>query len=168
MVQKVPQKYVPNTLSKTDRKLQIVMLKQSRNNYKKGKYTSRKKLKSFKSKISPHIIKAKKVYGVKEVKPSKNLAKATGCSIKGLKTIVGKGIGAYYSSGSRPSQTGHSWGYARLGSAITGGKSAIIDFHVLEKHCSPKSKAIKFAKKSKKIYKTSKKDNKKVSLKGGK
>ena len=36
-----------------------------------------------------------------------NLLK-TKCSLKGLKQIVKKGQGAYYSSGSRPSQTGHS------------------------------------------------------------
>ena len=39
-----------------------------------------------------------------------------------------KGQGAYYSSGSRPNQSAHSWGYARLASAITGGKSAAVDF----------------------------------------
>ena len=168
MVDKIPETYLPKTLSKKDRKTQMKMLKQSRKNYREGKYTSRKKLKSFKSKVSPHIIKAREVYGVEEVKPSKKLSKATGCSIKGLRQIVKKGMGAYYSSGSRPGQTGHSWGYARLGSAITGGKSAAVDFHVLEEHCSPKGKAIKLALKSKKIHGTGRGRVKKVSLKGGK
>ena len=35
----------------------------------------------------------------------KELSKKTGCSIKTLKKIVKKGMGAYYSSGSRPNQT---------------------------------------------------------------
>jgi len=38
-----------------------------------------------------------------------------------LQKIVNKGMGAYYSSGSRPNQTPASWGIARLASAITGG-----------------------------------------------
>ena len=56
-----------------------------------------------------------------------NYQKKTGCSIEALKKIVNKGEGAYYSSGSRPNQTSHSWGYARLASAITGGKAAAVD-----------------------------------------
>ena len=58
-----------------------------------------------------------------------------------LKKILNKGRGAYYSSGSRPNQTPHSWGIARLASAITGGKSSQIDFHILEKYCKSNSKA---------------------------
>ena len=50
----------------------------------------------------------------------------------GLKKKFQKGQGAYFSSGSRPNQTGHSWGYARMASAITGGKAAAIDYHILE------------------------------------
>jgi len=42
---------------------------------------------------------------------------------KGVKQIVKKGKGAYYSSGSRPNQIPHSWGYTRLASAITGGNA---------------------------------------------
>ena len=68
-----------------------------------------------------------------------------------LRKIVSKGMGAYYSSGSRPNQTAESWGIARLASAITGGKSAVVDYHLLEKGCNKKSKSLKLAKKAKKI-----------------
>jgi hypothetical protein len=85
------------------------------------------------------------MYGVKII-PSKELAQKTGCSIDALNQIVRKGEGAYYSSGSRPSQTAHSWAYARLASAITGGKAAKVDFHIL-KTCNKSKKAYKLANK---------------------
>ena len=71
-----------------------------------------------------------------------------------LKDIVKKGQGAYFSSGSRPNQTGHSWGIARLASAVTGGKSAVVDYHILKKECKKTSKALKLANKAKRKYKT--------------
>ncbi len=58
----VPKRYIPTTLTKRDKSKQRSMLKKSRKQYKKGKYFTRKKVKSFKSKISPHITKAKKIY----------------------------------------------------------------------------------------------------------
>jgi hypothetical protein len=94
-------------------------------------------------------LNARKIYHVEDIKPSKELAKASGCSISALKKIVQKGEGAYYSSGSRPNQTAQSWGYARLASALTGGKSAAVDFSIIEKGCSHTKKAYKFAKKAK-------------------
>ena len=144
-----PKKYVPKRLSKKDRTKQKKMLEKSKRLYKKKGYYTREKVKSFKSKKSGHIINAEKIYKINSVKPSQELAEKTGCSIKGLKAIVKKGQGAYYSSGSRPNQTAHSWGIARLASAITGGKSSQIDMHILLEHCSPNSKALKLAKKSK-------------------
>jgi hypothetical protein len=143
----VPKRYVPKQLSKKDKKKQAKELKKSRRAYKKGKYYTRKKMKSFKSKVSPHIIKARKMYKVDKITPNKKLAKACGCKIQGLRKIVKKGQGAYFSSGSRPNQTGHSWGYARMASAITGGKASAVDYNILEKYCTKKSKALKLAKK---------------------
>ena len=102
--------------------------------------------KSFKSKSSPHIVKARKIYNVDSIIPSKTLAKKTGCSIASLKKIVKKGEGAYFSSGSRPNQTAKSWGYARLASSITGGKAAAIDYNILENGCKLKSGALRLAK----------------------
>ena len=129
----VPKRYVPKQLSKKDKKKQARELRKSRRAYKKGKYHTRKKMKSFKSKVSPHIIKARKMYKVDKITPNKKLAKACGCKMEGLRKIVKKGQGAYFSSGSRPNQTGHSWGYARMASAITGGKAAGVDYNILEK-----------------------------------
>lgn len=143
----VPKRYVPKQLSKKDKKKQARELKKSRRAYKKGKYHTRKKMKSFKSKVSPHIIKARKMYKVDKITPNKKLAKACGCKIQGLRKIVKKGQGAYFSSGSRPNQTGHSWGYARMASSITGGKASAVDYKILEKYCTKKSKALKLAKK---------------------
>ena len=149
---RVPIKYVPKRLTRKDKKKARRELKKSRKAYKKGKYYTRKKVKSFKSKKSNHIINAMKIYGVKSVSASPKLAKKSGCSVTGLKKLVSKGAGAYYSSGSRPNQTAISWGRARMASAITGGKAAAVDFKILEKYCKPSSKALKLAKKAKKKH----------------
>jgi len=148
----VPKRYIPIQLSIRDKRIQREMLKKSRKQYKKGKYYTRKKVKSFKSKISPHIVKAKKVYDIDTIVPSKSLAKKTGCSKSTLDKIVKKGEGAYFSSGSRPNQTGKSWGYARLASSITGGKAAAVDYNILESGCKINSKALQLAKKAKKKH----------------
>jgi len=163
----VPKRYVPTQLSKKDRAKQAKELKKSRKAYKKGKYHTRKKMKSFKSKVSPHIIKARKMYKIDKIKPTRKLAKATKCKLKGLKKMFQKGQGAYFSSGSRPNQTGHSWGYARMASAITGGKASAVDFKIIQENCSKKSRAYKLAKKAYKKYKKGTRRVKQVKI-GGK
>ena len=147
-----PKRYVPKRLTKKDKKKQKREINKSRKAYKKGNYYTRKKVKSFKSKESAHVTKAKKIYGVENISASSSLAKKTGCSISALRKIIKKGQGAYYSSGSRPNQTGHSWGRARLASSITGGKAAAVDFNILESGCKPGSKALRLAKASKKRH----------------
>ena len=141
---KINKKYY-NHLSRKDKKKQLAMIEKSRKMYKQGKYFSRKKL-VYPIKVSPHIIRAQKLYGTKII-PSKELSLKTGCSMNALRQIVKKGEGAYYSSGSRPSQTAHSWAYARLASAISGGKASKVDFHIL-KTCNKTKKAYKLAIKS--------------------
>lgn len=148
----IPIKYLPQSLSKRDKKQQQESLKQSRRAYKRGKYISRKSVKSFSSKKSDHIKRAKKIYTLKEFKLDKKLAKKTQCKLTGLQQILKKGQGAYYSSGSRPNQTAHSWGYARLASSITGGKASAIDNHILEKYCNKKSRALKLSRQAIKKY----------------
>lgn len=148
----VPVKYLPKRLSKRDRKTIKRGLKRSRKAYKKGKYHMRKKVKSFKSKKSNHVLNAQRIYKIKNVKASDELARKTGCSKTGLAKIVSKGAGAYYSSGSRPNQTAMSWGRARLASSITGGKAAAVDYKILSKYCKKKSKALKLANKAKKKH----------------
>jgi hypothetical protein len=144
----VPLKYVPSHMSEKDKGKQARMLKKSRKMYKKNEYFIRKPVTSFTSKPSNHVKNAKKIYDTDKVIPNKQLAKATGCSVKALKEIVKKGQGAYYSSGSRPNQTAHSWGLARLASSITSGKSAVVDYHILDKGCDHRKKAFQLAKKA--------------------
>jgi hypothetical protein len=145
-------RYLPFGLSTKDSVKQAQMLKKSRSQYKKGKFFTRKQVKSFHSKPSNHIKNAQKIYGVEKMVPSNELAKATGCSLDALQKIVKKGEGAYFSSGSRPNQTAQSWGYARLASALTAGKAAAVDFDILEKGCNHRGKAFTLAKKAVKTY----------------
>jgi hypothetical protein len=149
----VPMRYVPRTLSRKDRSKQIAMLKRSRRMYKRGKYYSRStKLKSYPHVVSNHVVTAKRMYHVDRIVPNAALAKATGCSVGTLQKIVKKGEGAFYSSGSRPNQTPHSWGYARLASAISGGKAAAVDYAILKNGCKPNSGALRRANASRKKY----------------
>jgi hypothetical protein len=149
---KITLRYLPKRLTKKDKKKQYRMLLKSRRLYKKGKYFTRKAVSSYKSKPSNHIANAKRIYGVENVAITPELARVTGCSKEALSEIVRKGEGAYYSSGSRPNQTGQSWGMARLASAITSGKAAAVDYSILEKGCKKNSKALRLAKLAKKKH----------------
>lgn len=148
----IPIRYLPKNLSKKDKIKQKKELKKSKKLYKKNKYHTRKKIKSFKSKKSQHVLNAEKIYNIKTLKINSELSKKTGCSKKALLKILKKGQGAYYSSGSRPNQTAHSWGYARLASSITSGKSAAVDYNILKEDCKKNSKALKLANKAKKKH----------------
>jgi hypothetical protein len=144
----IPVRYLPKVLTRKDRKQQRRELKRSRAAYKKGKYIPRKKVKSFRSKKSEHIARAEKMYNLKKFKLDKTLAKRTRCKLTGLEQIMKKGQGAYYSSGSRPNQTAHSWGYARLASSVSGGKASAVDNHILEEYCGKNSPALKLSRKA--------------------
>jgi len=72
--------------------------------------------------------------------------------VDALEKIVNKGAGAYFSSGSRPNQTGQSWGIARLASAVTGGKASLIDYAILKTGCRSNSKALRLANKNKRMW----------------
>jgi hypothetical protein len=151
---RLPVRYVPTNLSKKDKRQQLNMLLKSRRLYKKNKYYTRKRLPSYKNKPSKHIANAQKIYAIDNIRPSKELALKTGCSLSALNQIVKKGEGAYYSSGSRPNQTAHSWGYARLASALTAGKASAIDYTILQKGCNPNKKAFKLATQARRKYGT--------------
>ena len=126
-----PMRYVPAQLSTSDKKKQAKSINLSKNLYSRKIYYTRPMVKTFKSKPSNHVMNAKRIYGVDKVYPNKELSTKTGCSVKGLKQIVRKGEGAYYSSGSRPNQTAQSWGIARLASALSSGKAASVDYKIL-------------------------------------
>ena len=147
----VPRHYVPTSLTKKMQKQQKRELKKSRKLYKQGKYYTRRKVKGYKKRKSSWDSRIRKVYKLNDdekISISK-LSKLSKCKKTALNKIVKKGMGAYYSSGSRPNQTPHSWGYARLYSALAGGPASKVDYHILKKGCSKKSKSLKLAKKPK-------------------
>lgn len=143
----IPARYLPRQLTSKDREKQRKGIEKSRRLYQKGIYVPRPRV-SFKSKPSGHVRRAKAMYGVDHIGPTQELAKASGCSVSVLKAIIRKGEGAYYSGGSRPNQTAQSWAMARLASALTGGNSSKVDFHLLRK-CNKSKKAYRYAQKPK-------------------
>lgn len=147
-------RYLPKQLKGNDRTKQYNELKKSINMYKNHKYYTRKKIPTFHSKPSKHIITAKKIYNVDVIGANKDLSNASGCSIQSLKQIIRKGEGAYYSSGSRPNQTAQSWGIARLASALTSGKASAVDYTILAKGCKSGSVGLKYAKIGRRKYGT--------------
>jgi hypothetical protein len=160
---KFPIRYLPSTLTKKDKQKQIKMLMKSRKLYRtKKQYYTRKPLASYKNKTSNHILNARKIYKIKNLTPSKELARKTGCSLSALNRIVKKGEGAYFSSGSRPNQTAQSWGIARLASAITAGKAAAVDYGIIESGCNHKKRAFILATKSRRKYKYGQSKTRKV------
>ena len=127
---KIPKKYTER-LSRRDRKKQKKNLIKSRKMYKKGVYVDRPKLKSYKKKESGWTAKFHKRYPNAKTVPQ--IARATGIPSKALNDVKRKGMGAYYSSGSRPNQTAQSWGKARMYSYIMGGPTRKVDHHITEK-----------------------------------
>lgn len=141
---KVPTQYI-NGLDDNDMHTQLEHLKKLKVAYKNKKYLNRPKLKSYKSKGSKHILKAKKIYNVNAVTPQ-TMAGPTKCSKTSLEKIISKGRGAYYSSGSRPNTSSEAWARARLASATTGGKAACVDMKQLVEGCNENSPVFKHAK----------------------
>jgi hypothetical protein len=160
----VPKNYVPSNLSKKERKKQMNQIKKSRKDYKKKIFNTRKTIKGYNNKKSKWISLFQKKYNLKNKNnlSLKEISKASKCSKEALQKIIKKGMGAYYSSGSRPNQTAHSWGKARMYSALSGGPASKVDKAILIEGCKETSKALKF-------MKTAKKSNnyKKIKLKGG-
>lgn len=146
----IPAHYVPRHLTEKDKKKQKQHLRYTRKMYQKGKYINRPRLRSYKNRASSHVEKAKEMYKIDSIVPSKKLAQKTKCSVKALRKIAKKGRGAYYSSGSRPNQTAQSWARARLASALTGGNASIVDMSILEEGCQKNSKPLRLAKTAKK------------------
>jgi hypothetical protein len=118
---KVPRSYVPASLTGADRQKQVESIV-------KGK--KRPEVKSFKSKRSPWAKKLEDRYGF--TVRSKKLESLI--SREGIRQILDKGRGAYYSSGSRPNQTADSWAYARLASVVMGGPARKVDRAIWEKY----------------------------------
>ncbi len=132
---KFPFRYTAG-LSAKDRKRQLRSLKKAKRNYKTKRgikrYVARPKLKSFKSKKSGWTQKFHKLYP--EANTMRQIADQTGIPLKALMAVKKKGMGAYYSSGSRPNQTAESWGKARMYSYILGGPTRKIDHHITQEY----------------------------------
>lgn len=127
----IPKKYTKG-LKKKDKVTQENDIKKAMKGYKKGKYIPRRKFKTFKNKPSTYTTKFKELYP--NAKTLKEISKVTGIPLKAIKEVKKKGMGAYYSSGSRPNQTAQSWGMARVYSYILGGKTRKPDQHITEKY----------------------------------
>jgi hypothetical protein len=120
---KINPKYVPKSLTPSDKKKQIKSIKEGKD---------RPKVKSFTSKRSGWVKKFEDKYGTKINNfdfISKNIISKTG-----IDKIMSKGRGAYYSSGSRPNQTAQSWSLSRLASVIMGGKARQVDKDIWNKY----------------------------------
>ncbi len=138
---KYPKRYTAG-LSKSDKEKQKKMLDKSKEDYKKGKYTERKKLKSFDEKKSPFVKQVKDKLGIpmnfkKVADKLTRTEKREKELLTAFEEIYDKGRAAYFSSGSRPNQTPESWGKARVASVLVGGKSRNIDKKIVEKYKIP-------------------------------
>ena len=120
---KVPETYVPKTLSKEDKKKQEKSILEGK---------KRPKLESFKSKRSSWAEKFEKKYKTKIT--NKKFINENILKNKGQELILAKGKKAYFTSGSRPNQNPFSWAYARLASVIMNGNARKIDKEIWEKY----------------------------------
>lgn len=120
---KINPKYVPKSLTPSDRKKQIKSIKEGED---------RPKVKSFTSKRSGWVKKFEDKYGTK-INDYKFISKNI-ISKVGIDKILDKGRGAYYSSGSRPNQTAESWAKARLSSVIMNGPARKVDKDIWNKY----------------------------------
>jgi hypothetical protein len=102
----------------------LTTLKEVETRYKK---MLRKNYKFFetdkgqKTKTSSYTQKFRKMYGP-EVRSLPEIAKATGIPLKTLKTVYNRGLAAWR-TGHRPGASPQAWGYARVHSFATKGKT---------------------------------------------
>lgn len=105
----IPKRYIPDSLSATDRKKQIKSIFEG---------TDRPEVK-YRERQSSYTIKFNKKYGNKFKNMSggksvENIAKVVGLPFKPLKEVFERGEKAYETSGSRPGVSRTQWGYGRL------------------------------------------------------
>ena len=119
----IPKQYIPESLTDEDLAKQVKSIKEEK---------GRPKVDSFKSKRSNWVKDFEDKYKTKisdfDFIEKKILKK------EGIKQVLNKGVGAYYSAGSRPNQTATSWSRARLASVIMGGPARKIDKNIWEKY----------------------------------
>ena len=121
--QKVPRRYIPKQLTRKDRKIQQRELKRSRRLYQQGKYYTRTKLASFPTKVSPHILAARKVYNITDVRPSALLAKKNGLFVKGFTAYCEERSRGIFFIGVAPKSNWPLLGVCSIGKCHYGGES---------------------------------------------
>lgn len=112
---KIKSKYVPSSLSKSDKEKQVKSIREGKD---------RPKVR-YKSRRSKYVVAFEKKYDRKitdKVFISKYIISKTG-----IDKILDKGRGAYYSSGSRPNTAPEQWALARLASVIMNGPARKVD-----------------------------------------
>lgn len=116
-------------LTPQQRLIQQRLIRQSQDYYERtGKVKDRPKVSS---KPTPRSSWAKK-FEDKHGFPITDLTKVKKAYPNAdVETILRKGAGAYASSGSRPNVSSFAWKYARLASALMGGKAAQVDKDLL-------------------------------------
>ena len=120
----IPQKYIPKSLTETERKKQIKSIFEGTKRPELKIYQSNKKspwTQQFKKKYKTNIKDLDFIY--------KNII-----SKEGVDQILAKGRGAYYSSGSRPEVSQEAWSYGRLASTIMGGPARKVDKKIWNKY----------------------------------
>lgn len=135
----IPNKYVPDYLSKEDKIKARKNIIESRENYKKGMFTPRIKLKSAKTRKSNWTTKFKSKYGDLNKDQIVDLLQSKGAinADEAIEAILKKGKGAYYSGGSRPIQSSFSWAWGRVYSVLMGGHSRKVDINIVNKYNLP-------------------------------
>ena len=120
----INKKYVPDSLSSSDKTKQIKSIKTK---------VDRPILKSAPEvKRSSHVVKFENKYGYKITELTKVYKNII--SKAGVDAIIKKGMGAYYSSGSRPNVSARQWVYARLASVIMDGGARAVDKKVWDEY----------------------------------
>jgi len=117
-----PKKYVPDSLSESDKRKQEKSIREGKDRPKTD----------YKTRRSSHVVAFEKKYGKKITDKSfisKNIISSTG-----IEKILDKGMGAYYSSGSRPNVSKEQWAYARLASVIMGGPARKVDQKIWDEY----------------------------------
>jgi len=117
----INKKYVPKSLSPSDKKKQIKSIIEGK---------PRPEVKA-KSRRSSFVIDFEKKYGFKitDKRVEKELISA-----EGIKQILNKGRGAFFSSGSRPNTNPQQWAYARLASVLMNGPARKVDKKIYDKY----------------------------------
>lgn len=122
----LPSRYVPKGLSERDRAKQVKSIKEGKTRPKVNLPTKRSKWTAA----------AHKYFG--GTPTLKQISQRTGVPEKGLREIIKKGEGAYFSSGSRPNVTPKQWGLARLYAVLFGSAGARrVDKNEIEKYNIP-------------------------------